>query len=140
MLRSHHPSRRTPVVPKAVVAAIVFAATAVSAPVRAQEPPLPQVGVEQLTPYAKAHIAIMAVRDEFAAQLADERNKTTEAQAELRRAVKERIALVIQEHGMTEAEHRRITYVISVDAEQRAAFERIRAELEAKAKSGGGGG
>ena len=133
------PIRGSRLVPPAMVVAVALAISAVPAPLRAQEPPLPQVGVEQLTAYAKAHVAITAVREEFAAQLADARNKTAEAHEELRTAVKERIALVLQEHGMTDAEHRRITYIISADADQRAAFERILTEIEAGAKAGGGG-
>jgi predicted metal-dependent hydrolase len=133
------PNRGSRLGPPAMVVAAVLAISAVPAPLHAQEPTPPQVGIERLTAYAKAHVAITAVREAFAAQLADARNKTPEAQVELRRAVRQRIALVLQEHGMTEAEHRRITYIVSVDADQRSTFERIRTEIEAGGKTGGGG-
>jgi hypothetical protein len=139
MPRRPRPTRSRSILSPAFSAAIVLALSAVCAPVRAQEQPPPQLSVEQLTAYAKAYIALTVVHEEFAAQLADARNKTAEAQETLRRSLEERVARVIQEHGMTATEHRRITYIISVDAEQRAAFERIRTDIEAQTKTGGGG-
>jgi len=120
----------------------LIAGTALSVPARiaAQDPAGQPISVETLTAYARAYLAVAAVRDSVQVQLAAPKNKTAEAQAELRDRLRARVTGIIGEHGMTEDEYRRITYRISTDLEQRKAFESIIATLTRKEGGGGGDG
>jgi hypothetical protein len=126
---------------RAAVSVIALAAISLATPraLPGQQPAPTAVGGDQLTVFATAYAQIAVVRDSVQAQLANARNKTPEAQAQLREGLKQRIVQIIGEHGMTEDEYRRITYVISTDAEQREAFEKILAELTAKDPETSGG-
>lgn len=116
------------------------ALVAVPAPVSAQDPGGPPISVETMTAYARAYIAVAAVRDSVQLQLAAPKNKTTEAQAELRGRLRARVGEIIREHAMTEDEYRRITYRLSTDPELRKAFEEIMAALTKKDGAEGGDG
>ncbi|MCI0432543.1 MAG: DUF4168 domain-containing protein [Gemmatimonadetes bacterium] len=111
--------------------------TIVPARLASQTPPdSATVTVDQLTAYARAWVAIGATRDDIQAQLAMAKNKTAEAQKALRDTLRARVAQLVREHGMSEAEYRRITFIVSTDAELRKQFEEIVEQLPRK--EGGG--
>ncbi|MGH7468641.1 MAG: DUF4168 domain-containing protein [Longimicrobiales bacterium] len=85
----------------------------------------PAIGKEQLTTYAKAIAAMAVVRDRIQAEMAAPGNKKDEAQQLLQDKMRQEIAKVLQEHGLTEPQYRRITYVISTDPEQRKILDEI---------------
>ncbi len=96
-------------------------------PAQAQRPKEVQIGEEKLRAFAAAHVKISSARDERYNEL----GRTHEAQgkAQIRERLNQRIAQILQEHALTKEQYQRITFVISVDARQREAFEKIVAEL-----------
>jgi hypothetical protein len=89
----------------------------------------PPVGEETLTTFAKAYVQIGIVRDEVGAELAKPGNKIDDAQQQLRERLRQQVAKIVQEHGMTEAEYAQLTLLVSTDDKQRQAFEAILARL-----------
>lgn len=119
--------------------ALLALAAVPSGPLHAQaEADVAQVSAQELEAYARAYIEISRERDLIQARLAEIRNKTAEAQQELRETLKERIAEVLAEHGLADEGYKRITYLISVDAEHRRRFDELVAELTGQ--GGGPGG
>lgn len=125
---------------RVAVSVIALAAISMGTPgaLHAQQQPAPTpVADEQLVVFANAFAQIAVVRDSVQAQLANARNKTPEAQVQLREGLKQTIVRIIGQHRLTEDEYRLITYVISIDAETRAAFEKILAEMTKDPATGG---
>lgn len=114
---------------------VVVLALVTGAPggVQGQQPGMPEVGVEKLTAFTRAYIEISAVRDELYAELG--RAHDAEGKAEIRERLNQGIVQVLQQHEMTREEYDRITFIISADAKQREAFDRLLTEL---APRGGG--
>lgn len=102
-----------------------------AAPLAAQsaEPAPPPLTREQIVTYAKAYLAVSAARDAVHLELAQARNKTPEAQKQLQQRLRDEIARVLREHGFSDEDYRRATYVISADPAQRKQFDEIVAEL-----------
>lgn len=97
----------------------------------AQEAPLDR---EQLTRYARAHIAIGAARDEFHARIARIHDDLGLARA--REEMDARIAQILVENGLTSEQYGVLTLLISQNEAVRAVFEEIERGLR---QSGGGG-
>jgi hypothetical protein len=93
--------------------------------IAAQDASQQAIAKEQLTAYAKATTAMGLVRDRIQAEMAAPGNKKDEAQQVLHDKMRQEIAKVLQEHGLTEVLYRRITYVISTDPEQRKVLDEI---------------
>ena len=100
----------------------------------AQVPRVDTMAVDEarLSTYAKAFAAIGLARDQAHAELALPKNKTIEAQSELRQKLHTRIEQILREQSLTAEEYARITQVISTDAERRKSFEVILARLTPK--------
>ncbi|MGH7501007.1 MAG: DUF4168 domain-containing protein [Longimicrobiales bacterium] len=92
----------------------------------------PEITNEQLTSYATVYVEVARVREQFQAELAIPQNKTLEAQLQLRESLKQKVAQVITDGGMTEDSFRRMTWLISIDPPRREAFDRIVAEIMAR--------
>ena len=95
----------------------------------AQDAPLDR---EQLTRFARAHIAMGAARDEFHAKLA--RSHDDDGLGRARQELDARIAQILVENALSSEQYGVITLVISQNEEVRAVFEQISRQL-----SGGGG-
>lgn len=106
------------------------------APVAASGQEVPRLSEAMLTAYASAHAEIREVLGDAHVELARAANKIEEAQTELRREMRGRILSVFEAHGITEEEYDAVTFVVSVDEEQRERF----LEIQARAAEGGGGG
>jgi hypothetical protein len=78
---------------------------------------------DQLTVFAKAYTAISQRRDQAQAEFAAPKNKKTEAQDQLHEKLRLDIAKIIQDHGLTEDQYKRITYAVSTDLELRKSFD-----------------
>lgn len=96
------------------------------APLAAQETRA-GVGEEALTRFARAHLAIGKARDAYHGQVG--RIHERQARLEARRRLEATIAGILEEEGLTRQEYDDLTLLVSVDAEARATFERILAEL-----------
>jgi uncharacterized protein (DUF849 family) len=119
---------------RAIARGIVFALVVVcgaGSSADAQEVPLDR---EQLTRYARAHIAIGAARDEFHARIARIHDDVGLARA--REDMDARIAQVLVENALTSEQYGVLTLLISQNEAVRAVFE----EIERGLREGGGGG
>jgi hypothetical protein len=103
-------------------------------PLAASGQEVPRLSEAMLTTYASAHAEIREILGDAHVELARAANKIEEAQTELRREMRGRILAVFEAHGITEEEYDAVTFVLSVDEEQRERF------LEIQARAGGGDG
>jgi len=95
--------------------------------VQAQE--MPEVSPETLESYAKLHVAINSIRDEYHGVLG--RIHDTQGRDQVREEMDEKIAEAHAEHEMTEDQYDQITLVISFDSDLREAFDELVLELAA---------
>lgn len=116
-----------------VLAALVCAA----APLVAQQPAaapvqassgtrLSRADIETL---AKVEIAIGTARDTAQARLAMTRNKKDETQQALRDTLSAQISGILQKAGMSQADYRHRTFIVSTDAEARRIFDETVSKL-----------
>ena len=102
--------------------ALLFIMASLAAAQQALAPVLPR---EDIIALAKLQIAVGAVHDSLGAQLAQPRNKKPEIQTQLQEKLKTQVAEVLQRSGMTDAEYRRRTYVVSADLASRKIFDSV---------------
>lgn len=96
-----------------------------------------QQGDSVLTPatmesFARAHLAIAALRDRVQAELAEPKSKKPEVQAELREKLRAGRVAILKEHALTDEFFARLTHRVAVDDEARKAFESLLARLSEK--------
>lgn len=95
----------------------------------AQQQSAAQMSKDDITAFAKVQIAIDKARDSIQAQLAQPRNKTSQAQAQLQDKLRSQIEEILHHSGMTEADYQHKTYVVSTDAAVRKTFDGVVAQL-----------
>ena len=91
------------------------------------------LGTERLTAFAKAHVAMNEVRDEFHRQIGEIHEEQGRERARAELDVK--IARTLLEHEFTPQEYDQIFLLLS-DGETRAAFDQILAQLTEAAAVG----
>jgi hypothetical protein len=115
-----------------VVAAVVVAGSG-SARAQTQSPAPQQAAAamprDEITAFAKVHLAVAQARDSIQLQLAQPGNKKPEAQKQLQEKLQTQIAEILHHAGMTEREFDRKTYLVSTDAESRKTFDTVIAQL-----------
>lgn len=107
---------------RTIIFAIAIAAAITPADARAQQPPL-SLSREALITLAAVQVQISARQDSINPQLAHPRNKKDESQVLLQTTLKREIAAVLAKHGLTDAEYRRQTFVVSTDPRARRIFD-----------------
>ncbi|MDF1506216.1 hypothetical protein PYV61_24890, partial [Roseisolibacter sp. H3M3-2] len=85
---------------------------------------------------ARLSFAIATLRDSTQKQLSLVRNKTAEHQTRLREEGAHHVAALLKTAGMTEAEYRRRTWIVSTDPAARRAFDETMAKLTGTAAPG----
>jgi len=95
----------------------------------AQQATAPTTTREDITSFAKVHLAVSRARDSIQLQLAQPGNKKPEAQKQLQEKLQAQIADILHHAGMTEQEFDRKTYLVSTDADARRAFDATIAQL-----------
>ena len=85
----------------------------------------PLLARDDIAALARIHVAVGAVHDSIDVQLAMARNKKPEIQLQLRDKLRTQIADVLHHGGITDAEYRRRTYVISSDPASRKVFDSV---------------
>ncbi len=116
------------------IAALFVAFPAFAAPegVHAQqaqeEVEIPEFSDEMLEVLTQAHLEIEEIRDQLHEDMAEWHDNTR--RQEVRAEADERLAAVLEEHGITEEEYELFIYAISIDAERREAYERVREEID----------
>jgi hypothetical protein len=103
--------------------ALTLAAGAKPAAAQSDEP----ITRERLTEFARAHLAINEIRDEFHGEVA--RVHDAEGRARAREQVEAKISAVLEEYVMTREEFDEITLRISLDGELRVMFDEILVEI-----------
>ena len=86
-------------------------------------PPGAAVAADSLVAFVRAHRAVVQVREQAQAELAEPKNKKEEEQLRLREQLRTRVAAALREHGMTQARFDAFTYLVSTDDAVRKAFE-----------------
>ncbi len=89
---------------------------------------LPRPSREELTAFARVHMAMNAARDELHAEIG--RTHEEQARARAREAFEARVVEIYAEHDTTKEEYDRLVLLMSVDEEIRAQVDEILAELE----------
>src|SRR6266511_2392030 len=84
---------------------------------------------DEITAFAKIHVAISTAHDSIDAQLAQPKNKKAELQMQLQDKLRAQIEEILHHSGMSEADYRRKTYVVSTDPEVRKTFDAVVAQL-----------
>jgi hypothetical protein len=116
-----------PVLVAVTAAAPLCAQQSAPAPVQASSSArLSKPDIEAL---AKVEVAIGTARDTTQARLAMTRNKKDETQQALRDSLNTSIASILQKAGMTPADYRHRTYIVSTDAESRKVFDETVSKL-----------
>ena len=120
---------------RAVRSAVVLAALAISAPAfaqsvpAAQAPSAPRLAPDDVAAFAKLSLSVSQVRDSIQKLLAMPRNKTPQAQQQLREQLAAGIADVLKKAGVSDEEYKRKTYLVSTDSASRAVFDATIAKL-----------
>ena len=114
---------------KHALAATLFAASVIAAPLAAQQTPPGDVTQQVLGAYTRAHIALNAARDAYQRQLG--RTHDLQERARLRAELAERRATVLSEQEIRAEVYDRITALISVNEPLRARFDALFATLTA---------
>ena len=94
----------------------------------AQEPAR-ELGREELTTFARVHLAMNEAREAFHAAIAAAHEE--QALERAREAFNERIAAILEEHGLTRERYGQILLIVSTDADARLAFDEVLEELQA---------
>lgn len=114
-------------------AVVLVAATLLAAPMSAQSAP-PTAKPATLTSadlkaLAQAQVDIAAVLDSSGAQLAQVKNKTLQAQEEMREKRRELVAKALSKHGLTAEEFERRRFLVSTDGRMRFQLDSMVANL-----------
>lgn len=113
-------------------------------PLSAQQPPAsatppaasPRLTIAELRTLAEAQLAIAVVLDSSGAQLAQVRNKTVQAQAEMQATRRTLVAAALSKKGMSVDEFDRQRYLVSTNIAMRFQFDSIVARLTGQALPG----
>lgn len=107
---------------------VALATFALAAPCFAQSSPAPQPAAprmprEDVVAFAKLSLSVAQVRDSIQKQLAQPRNKTLQAQQQLRDQMATSIAEVLHHAGVSDEEFRHKTFIVSTDSASRVVFD-----------------
>jgi len=120
---------------RAFRAAVTLVVLAAPAPCLAQSAPAAPahpaaaLPVKDVVAFATLSLSVAQVRDSIQKQLAQPRNKTPQAQQQLRDQLATQVAEILHHAGMSDEEYRRRTYVVSTDSASRAVFDSTVAKL-----------
>ena len=115
--------------------ALALASIVIAEPALAQKTPAPpppamsSAARDDIVAFAKVSISVAQVRDSIQKQLAQPRNKTPQAQQQLREQLASGVADVLHHAGMSEEEFRHKTYLVSTDSASRAVFDETVAKM-----------
>jgi hypothetical protein len=89
---------------------------------------------DELARYVRAFMAIGQMRDASQAELAQPKNKTREAQEQLREKLRADITRAVRDQGLSDARYQQITFVVSADTSLRRRFDEAVARASADKK------
>ena len=113
-----------------VVASIALAHPSLAQKTSAPPPPaMSSAARDDIVAFAKLSISVAQVRDSIQKELAEPRNKTPQAQQQLREQLASGVEEVLHHAGMSEEEFRHKTYVVSTDSASRSVFDETIAKM-----------
>ena len=119
--------------PQSKFLAVALTSLIVAVPCVAQKAPAPAamsaVARDDIVAFAKLSLSVAQVRDSIQKELAEPRNKTPQAQQQLREQLASGVEQVLHHAGMSEEEFRHKTYVVSTDSASRAVFDETIAKM-----------
>ena len=124
-----------PSVARSARSAVAFLSLAVAAPCLAQKTPAAPASAmsagarDDIVAFAKLSLSVAQVRDSIQKELAEPRNKTPQAQQQLRAQLASGVEEVLHHAGMSEDEFRHKTYLVSTDSAARAVFDETIAKM-----------
>jgi hypothetical protein len=124
-----------PLFSRAVRIGAALVALATSAPCLAQSSPAPAarsapaIAPAEVVAFAKISLSVAQVRDSIQKQLAQPRNKTPQAQQQLRDQLATQVSEILHHAGVSDEEYRRKTYLVSTDSAARAVFDSTMSKL-----------
>jgi hypothetical protein len=95
----------------------------------AQHAHSPAMTRDEITGYAKAHLAIAKIRDSVQLALGKPENNPDAPAKQLRALLRTRVADILAKNGMTDEEFRRKTFVLSSDDQTRAVFDTVVSQI-----------
>jgi hypothetical protein len=117
----------------ALMAAAIVVVTPATTHAQAQAAAPQQVAAstsrEEITAFAKVHLAVAQARDSIQLQLAQPGNKKPETQKQLQDKLRTQVADILHHAGMTQQDFDRKTYLVSTDADARLTFDTVIAQL-----------
>ena len=122
-------------VARSIHSTVIVLSLAAAAPCLAQKTPAPaaaamsSVARDDIVAFAKLSLSVAQVRDSIQKQLAEPRNKTPQAQQQLREQLASGVEEILHHAGMSEEEFRHKTYVVSTDSASRAVFDETIAKM-----------
>jgi hypothetical protein len=120
---------------RVVRCAIAAAGIAASTPCFAQSSPLAAarsttaIAPAEVVAFARLSLSVAQVRDSIQKQLAQPRNKTPQAQQQLRDQLATQVAEILRRADVSDDEYRRKTYLVSTDSAARAVFDSTMSKL-----------
>ena len=124
-----------PLFSRAVRRGVALVALSTSAPCLAQSSPAPAartapaIAPADVIAFAKLSLSVSQVRDSIQKQLAQPRNKTPQAQQQLRDQLATQVTEILHHADVSEDEFRRKTYLVSTDSAARAVFDSTMSKL-----------
>ena len=95
----------------------------------AQASAAPRMAHDDVVAFAKLSLSVAQLRDSVQKQLAQPRNKTPQAQQQLRDQLAAGIEEVLHHAGVSDEEYRHKTYLVSTDSASRAVFDETISKL-----------
>lgn len=105
--------------------ALMCAALLCTATAGAQQQQSSSLARDDIAVLARVHVAIVTARDSANARLAKSGNKTAKAQAQLQDTLLAEVQEILHHNGLTDAEYRRHTYIVSSDSAIRRVFDSV---------------
>jgi hypothetical protein len=108
-----------------LLCAVSFGLCAIPAAGVAQQQAGAPLARDEITALARVQVAIVAARDSINVRLAKSGNKTAKAQAQLQDTLRAQIEQILHHAGITDADYRRRTYIVSSDSATRRVFDSV---------------
>src|ERR1017187_5101049 len=97
----------------------------------------PSLGKDEIATRAKVQVAIDIAHDSMDLQLAMVGNKKPEVQEALKQKLRAQIAEILSHNGMTEAQYKRGTFIVSTDTSLRRTYDGLIVQLTGAPLPGG---
>ena len=109
--------------PRQTALSFSFFALVATASAAAAQQAAPAMSKDDIATLARIEVTISKVRDSVGAQLTMVRNKKDEQQQDLRQRLASQVSTILLKSGLSEAEYRRRTFVISSDLQARQLYD-----------------